>query len=218
MTPYGLSLALGLTGLVAMALLGLGHHGGGHASGHAGAGHAGHGGGHAGHGHAGGQSHGAASGHPHSEGAGGKLLGLLSPRVFFSFFVGAGATGLLLRPFLIEPLVAACAVVGGYLFERFLVGPIWNLMFRFESRPAATLESAIMEEASAETDFDAGGQGLIRLELDGQVVQLLGTLRAEDRTLVRRVRRGDRVRIEEVDPVSNRCIVSFAGEGPTEGE
>jgi len=145
-------------------------------------------------------------------------MSLLSPRVLFSFLVGAGATGLLLAPFLLEPLVAAGAVVGGYVFERFLVGPIWNFMFRFESRPAATLESAIMEEASAETDFDPQGQGLIRLELDGQVVQLLGTLRAEERAGVRRIRRGDRLRIEDVDPARNRCTVSFAGEGPTEGE
>jgi hypothetical protein len=130
--------------------------------------------------------------------------------------VGLGATGLLLRPLLLEPLLAGSAVLGGLAFERFLVGPIWKLLFRFESRQAVTLESAIMEEASAETDFDAGGQGLIKLELDGQVVQLLGTLRPEDRAAERRVRRGDRVRIEEVDPASNRCTVSFAGERPRE--
>jgi len=228
MTPYGLSLALGLSGLVAMALLGLGHHGGhaphghGQAGGsHGGGGHAGQGGtghaghGHAGHGHAGG--HGHAHGSGHAEATGARLLGLLSPRVFFSFFVGVGATGLLLRPLLFEPLLAVTAVLGGFAFERYLVGPIWKLLFRFESRQAATLESAIMEEASAETDFDAGGQGLIRLELDGQVVQLLGTLRPEDRAAERRVRRGDRVRIEEVDPVSNRCTVSYAGERSLEG-
>ena len=211
MSPYGLSLALGVTGLVAMALRGVGHHGAGAAHGH---GHAGGGHGHAAHGHA---AHGH-GGHAHAGHAGARLMSLLSPRVLFSFLVGVGATGLLLRPFLIEPLAAACAVVGGYVFERFLVGPIWNFMFRFESRPAATLESAIMEEASAETDFDPQGQGLIRLELDGQVVQLLGTLRPEDRAAVRRIRRGDRLRIEDVDPARNRCTVSFAGEGPTEGE
>ena len=219
MGPYGIGLAVGVTGLVVMALRGFGHHGAGHATAH---GHGG--GGHAGHGHAGGGHGHAGTAHGHSgeahghAGAGGRLLNLLSPRALFSFLVGAGATGLVLGSLLVEPLVAAGALVGGYVFERFLVGPIWNFMFRFESRPAATLESAIMEEASAETDFDARGQGLIRLELDGQVVQLLGTLRAEDRAAVRRVRRGDRVRIEEVDPVSNRCTVSFAGEGPTEGE
>jgi len=222
MGPYGFSLVLGLAGLVAMAFMGFGHHAPGHAHGGAGAGsHGGHAGG--GHGHTGhAASHAGAHGHGHgqqaSQSSGLKLLGLLSPRVLFSFLAGAGVTGLVLRPVLVEPLVAAGALLGGYVFERFLVGPIWNFMFRFASRPAATLESAIMEEASAETDFDARGQGLIRLELDGQVVQLLGTLRAEDRAAVRRVRRGDRLRIEDVDPARNRCTVSYAGEGPTEGE
>ena len=222
MGPYGISLALGLTGLVVMAAFGLGHHGAGAGHGHGGGGHAGHAGGHGhgGHGHAGhhGSGHGGGHGHAVHEGAGVRLLGLLSPRVLFSFLVGAGGTGLLLRPLLVEPLIAAGALVGGYVFERFLVGPIWKLLFRFESRQAATLESAIMEEASAETDFDAMGQGLIRLELDGQVVQLLGTLRPEDRAAVRRVRRGDRLRIEEVDPARNRCTVSYAGERLIEGE
>jgi hypothetical protein len=222
MGPYGISLALGLTGLVVMAVLGFGHHGGGAGHGHGGGAHAGHAGGH-GHGgqaHGGhhGSGHGAGHGHAGHEGSGVRLLGLLSPRVLFSFLVGAGGAGLLLRPLLVEPLVAAGALVGGYVFERFLVGPIWKFLFRFESRQAATLESAIMEEASAETDFDARGQGLIRLELDGQVVQLLGTLRPEDRELTRRIRRGDRLRIEEVDPARNRCTVSYAGEGPTGGE
>ena len=89
-------------------------------------------------------------------------------------------------------------------------------MFRFESRPAAMLESLLMEEAQAMMDFDAQGQGLIKLELDGQVIQLLGTLTAEEIQHARRVRRGDLLRIEDVDAARNRCIVSFAGQGPPE--
>src|ERR1051325_11974185 len=144
MTPHGLSLARGLSGLVAMALLGRGPHGGhaphghGQAGGsHGGGGHAGQGGtghaghGHAGHGHAGG--HGHAHGSGHAEATGARLLGLLSPRVFFSFFVGVGATGLLLRPLLFEPLLAVTAVLGGVAFERDLVGPIREVLFRFGS-------------------------------------------------------------------------------------
>lgn len=211
MGPYGFSLALGVVGLVAMALLGFSHHSGGH-SGHGGhdtGGHAGHAGhaaaGH--HGHDAGHGH---AGHGHEPGLA-RLTSLLSPRLLFSFLVGAGATGLLVRPFLFEPLVAVSALAGGFLFERFLAGPIWSFLFRFESRQAVTLESAILEEARAMTDFDRNGQGLIRLELDGQVLQLLGTLRAEDRQVERRVRRGDLLRIEEVDPARNRCTVSFTG-------
>ncbi len=217
MGPYGFSLALGLTGLAVMAFLGFVHHGPGNGHGHGGHGHPGaHGGHDLGHGHAGhhaGHGH-AGHGHAHSESTLGKLGNLLSPRVLFSFAAGVGAIGLALKSFLVEPLILAGAVVGGVLFERLLVTPVWNLLFRFESRPAALLESAIMEEAHAAADFDASGQGLIRFELDGQVVQLLGTLTAEDKAAGRRVRSGDLLRIEDIDTARNRCTVSFAGHRP----
>lgn len=232
MGPYGFSLALGVVGLVAMAFLGFSHHSGGHAGSHAaGHGHAGHDSGFGGHGHTGtlghaghagghgghdaGAHHGPDAGHGHAGQVAthglARLTSLLSPRVLFSFLVGLGATGLLVKPFLFEPLVAGAALAGGFVFERWLVAPIWNFLFRFESRQAATLESAIMEEARAMTDFDRNGQGLIQLELDGQVLQLLGTLRPEDRQAERRIRRGDLLRIEEVDPIRNRCSVSYVG-------
>lgn len=218
MGPYSFSLALGLTGLVVMAVLGFGHHGGDHAHHGGGDSHAGHvGHGHAGHGPAG--HHGSdASGH-HAEHSGGgvsHLLALLSPRVLFSFFVGAGATGLLTDPILAEPFTALVAVAGGVFFERFLVGPIWKFLFRFESRPARMLESAVMEDAEAMMDFDTQGQGLVRIELDGQVVQLLGTLAPEERSSARRIRRGDLLRVEDVDAARNRCTVSYAGPHPPE--
>lgn len=221
MGPYWFCLALGVTGLAVMAFLGFAHHGPGNGHGSLGHGHAaGHGaGGHdasMGHGHAGshGHEHGAGHGHGHSESAVGRLTSLLSPRVLFSFLVGLGATGLLVKSLLVEPLTVAAALVGGFLFERFLVGPVWNLLFRFESRPAALLESAILEEARAAADFDANGQGLIQLELDGQVLQLLGTLTPEERAGGRRIRSGDLLRIEDVDTTRNRCTVSFAGQRP----
>ena len=219
MGPYVFSLALGATGLAVMALLGLSHHGGdqghgaAHHGGHGGPGHAGHGGhGHdSGHGGAHGASH---AGHHHGSDHAGRLLTLLSPRLLFSFLVGAGATGMLAGRFLLEPFIAAAALAGGFAFERFLIGPIWAFLFRFESRPAALLESAVMEEARAVADFDRDGSGLIQLELDGQVLQLLGTLTAEERAVARRVRRGDLLRIEDVDSARNRCVVSFAGSRP----
>ena len=216
MGPYGFSLALGATGLAVMALLGLSHHGGDHA--HGAAHHDGHAGpGHAGHGHDGGHagSHGPShAGHHHASEHAGRLITLLSPRLLFSFLVGAGASGMLAGRFLVEPFVAAAALAGGFAFERFLIRPIWAFLFRFESRPAALLESAVMEEARAVADFDRDGQGLIQLELDGQVLQLLGTLTAEERAVARRVRRGDLLRIEDVDAARNRCIVTFAGSRP----
>jgi hypothetical protein len=217
MGPYGFCLALGVTGLSVMALLGFGHHGGagGHGhTGHIGQGHVGHTG-HAGHTALGGH-HGPGGVAQESPGGLAHAASFLSPRLLFSFLVGVGATGVLLRPWLFEPLLLGAALAGGVAFERFIIGPIWRFMFRFESRPAAMLESLLMEEAQAMMDFDAQGQGLIKLELDGQVIQLLGTLTAEEIQHARRVRRGDLLRIEDVDAARNRCIVSFAGQGPPE--
>ena len=239
MDPYVFSLSLGAAGLGAMAVTGLASHAGHAGHGHAGHGHAAHGHGHAsdvslpahgtahaashtgahhvGHANAG-QAHGAHAGHAHHDAstvrAESQLWALLSPRVLFSLLVGAGATGLLLRDLLHIGgwLLPVLAVAGGVLFEAALVRPLWNFVFRFASAPALTLESAIMDEARAVSGFDRNGQGLIAIELDGQLVQVLGTLRAEDRELGVRVRAGDRVRIEEVDEKRNRCVVSYTGE------
>lgn len=217
MGPYGFCLALGVTGLAFMALFGLGHAGHG---GHVGqGGHVGHGGhvgdgGQGGHGgHVGQGGHG---GHAHEVSGAVRFASLLSPRLLFTFLAGVGATGLLARPFLFEPVLLGVSLAGGVAFEKFIIGPIWKFLFRFESRPATMLESMVMEEAEAMMDFDATGQGLIKLELDGQVVQLLGTLSPEEMSQARRIRRGDLLRIEDFDAARNRCTVSFAGQGPPE--
>jgi len=129
----------------------------------------------------------------------------------FSVLVGFGTTGLLLRTALAEPLVFAAAVGGGVLFERGIVGPVWNFLLRFASAPALTLESCILDEVRAASGFDSNGQGLVTAEVDGQVIQVLGTLRPEDRAAGIRVRSGDRLRVEDVDSRRNRCTVSYVG-------
>ena len=202
------SLILGAAGLALMAVTGLSRHGHhaqhaqhGHSHGHAAArGHA-HGRGAAAHGHRGGGSL--------RSSLGSLLWSLTSPRVLFSLLVGFGATGVLLRPILITPVAAGLAVLGGIAFERLLVTPLWNLLLKFASEPALTLESAVQEEVTAVMAFDRDGQGLVAVELDGQVVQVLGRLRPEDRGTA--VRAGDRLIVEEVDPQRNRCVVSFVG-------
>ena len=133
----------------------------------------------------------------------------MSPRYLFSLALGFGATGELLRPVLGGPMLALVAVLGGIAFERILVTPLWNFTMRFASAPATTLEDAIADEAMAVTAFDANGQGIVSVELDGQVVQILATLQPNDRLLGTRVRAGQRVRIEEVDPAKNCCTVSI---------
>ena len=155
---------------------------------------------------------------PHAQASDWKshLWSWLSPRVLFNFLVGFGATGLIVErlvgPFLALPI----AILGGIGFEAFVVRPIFNSLFRFESQPAQTLESALMSEGRAVTGFDANGNGLISLELGGEVVQVLGTQLNKEREAGVRIRAGDIVRIEEVDDTRNRCTVSRIGLGETE--
>ena len=138
------------------------------------------------------------------------LWAITSPRFLFSLVLGFGTAGELLRPMLGGPLLFAAAIAGGLLFERVLVSPLWNFAMRFASAPAVTLESAVADEATAVTSFDANGQGIVSLEVDGQVVQILATLRPDDRALgTARIRAGQRVRIEDVDAAKNRCTVSL---------
>jgi hypothetical protein len=116
----------------------------------------------------------------------------------------------LTRPVLGGPLQLAVALVGGILFERLFVSPLWNFAMRFASTPASSLESAVADEATAVTSFDANGQGIVSVEVDGQIVQILATLRPDDRVLGgARVRAGQVVRIEDVDADKNCCTVSL---------
>ena len=202
MNVYEFSLALGAAGLAIMGLSGFAHSVGGHHVGQAGSGH------HVGH-HAVSARAGMRGAQPHAGGrVGGRALwALLSPRPLFSLLLGFGAIGLILHPLLPGPLLAGAATLGAFGFELGLVRPLWNFLFRFESAPALTLESCIGDEARAATSFDAKGNGVIALELDGQVVQVLGSLRQEDRDAGVRIRAGDPVLIDEVDPERNRCTV-----------
>lgn len=207
MDPYLVSLATGAIGLGAMAIGGLSH------GGHAGHGHAGHGDaglGHAGHSHgdASGSHAGHGNGHHLSHDVGFKWTSLLSPRMLFSVLVGFGAAGLVTAP-LGEPFRLAAAVAGGAAFEMLIVGPIWRFLFRFESRPAATLESAVEDEALAVTGFDVNGNGLVSVDVDGQSIQLLATLAPDERSRGVRIKRGDMVRIAEVDAERGRCTVTL---------
>ena len=205
MDLYLFCLGLSFCGLFVMAFAGIGHHAHGH-------------GGHGSHGHGRtgalklhktpAHSHG---GRPAPVGAAVMLLGLLSPRTFLSVLLGFGATGLILRPLTdwSPALLFILSAIGGWAFERLVVQPLWRFLFGFASDPARTLDTVVHEESTAATDFDADGRGLISIELDGQVRQVLGRLCPEERAQANgRVRTGERLVIQAVDDRRNTCTVS----------
>jgi hypothetical protein len=223
MDLYTSALILGAAGLGLMAVGGFTMRGTGRGShghsghGNAGHGHAGHGthGGHAGHGsHGAGTHHAATHGAQHAMPASSRiadaLSSFLSVRSWFSIFVGFGAAGILFRSTLGGPLLFGAALVVGLAFEFLLIAPFWNFLFRFASSPALTLESVLDDTVRAVTSFDAEGHGLVSVDVDGQVRQILATLTPQDRAAGARVRAGDEVRIEAIDSARNRCTVTVS--------
>jgi hypothetical protein len=194
-------------------------HAGGHGSGghggpsSAGPGDAGHAGGHGSSGH--GHGHLVGTGDQHLAATHGRdafhggLASLLSPRVLFGILLGFGTAGVVCRPWLDGSVLFLLAIVVGVAFERLLLTPLGNFTLRFASHPALTLETAIAGEATAVTAFDGNGQGIVQIDLDGQLVQVLATLTSRDRALGHRVRPGETLRVEEVDPERNRCRVTL---------
>ena len=214
MDIYLFILCLGFGGLLLMALLGLGHQ---HSTSHH----------HGGHGHSGGARGTGGTHHAAGHGAGmkgkeahhssggsrpaGVLLTLISPRVIFGLLFGFGAAGVMLEPLASHwPLILLPVLAGlaAWVFEWYLVQPLWRVLFGFASKPAQTLDHLVFEEGKAVTNFDGTGHGLIVVDLDGQVRQLLGMLSPEDRATGKRVRTGDRLFIRAIDAQRNSCTVS----------
>ena len=200
MDIYSICLIIGVAGLGVMAVSGLGRHGGGTH------GHGGHG--HGGHGHAGGHGHGHAGGPGGGIGAQAATWMLMSPRFVFAGLLGFGLIGVAFRSWIGGIALLGVAIAGGIIIERLLVAPLWKLSMRFASNPANTLESATFSEAKVVSNFDRNGQGIVALEVDGQVQQVLATLTEADRAKGVRVRAGQLVRVDEVDGARHRCTVS----------
>jgi DNA-binding PucR family transcriptional regulator len=133
---------------------------------------------------------------------------LMSPRFLFAGLLGFGLIGVALSSWVGGTLLLAAAIAGGIAVERLLVAPLWKLSMRFASNPAVMLESATFAEATVVSNFDRNGEGIIAVEVDGQVQQILATLSAADRARGARIRAGEVVRVDEVDPVRHRCVVS----------
>jgi hypothetical protein len=134
------------------------------------------------------------------------LLTWLSPAYICGAIIGFGATGTLLSPILQGWLQFGLALAGAYIICFFCIRPLLTGVEKWASLPAKTLSDAVLENGTAVTDFDAKGYGLVRLNLDGQVVQLLGQL-APDEQPDPRVRSGETLFVRSVEPVRQRCVV-----------
>lgn len=181
----------------------------GAAHGHVASGHGAHGHAADGHGNGGHHSHGRGGNAPSEGGFNLRAVALswLSPRVLLTLSMGVGATGVLLASVLPgEPLRCLASLAGGVALEKIVVAPLWNVLTRFASQPARTLDSAVMEEATALTGFDASGCGLVSINLDGHEMRLLGRLAPAHRE--QRVRSGDVLVVESVDGARGQCVVT----------
>lgn len=252
MNLYFLFFALGATGMIAMAILGVaGGHGGGRSHGGRAHGATPHSHAHAGHAHSGvahSATHiavagrgaadariagakvgarvtGAKTSGARTNGARGSrgarangargsfkdaLSSWLSPRVLFTLSLGIGATGLLLEPIISNEIARALvSIVGGLFLEKALVAPLWELLMRFGSAPARTLESAVLEEAVALTAFDSHGCGLVSITLGGHEMRALARLKPNTDLPPPRVKSGDVLIVESVNAARGQCVVSF---------
>jgi len=175
-------------------------------------------GGHAG--HVAGQAHGHQHeplAHAHREGESqgaressslSRLWTVFSPLTIFSFCLGMGLTGLLVRTYLTSIQTGLVATAGGFAFYHLIVRPMWGLALRFASKPAETLSGAIASEAEAMSRFDAQGRGMVRVTVDGEVKRLLALLESDDREKGIVVTPGDRLVVTSVDGKKNTCRVT----------
>ena len=133
-------------------------------------------------------------------------LAWISPIYLCGAIVGFGLAGALLAPFLQGWLQFGAALGGAYLLQQFCLRPLMAGIAQWTSRPAKTLNDTVLESGTAATNFDAQGFGMVRLNLDGQVIQLLGRLAPEEQD-GSRIMSGDSLFIRSVDSARQRCIV-----------
>ncbi len=213
----------GMHGSGSTGHVGLGHsgtgalHGGTHAAlgGHAPAAHAA--GGHAGSGHASSGNNASLEQtstastpvHAAASDSGFSIVSFIpTPLGIFAFCLGAGLAGLLFLKVVAAPNIYAVALLGGVAFNFLIVRQIVALASKFASKPSEGLEGLIASSAEAITRFDEHGMGMVRVVMEGQVVQLLATLDPAEHASGIQVQKGDQVVLLEVDGKKNTCCVT----------
>jgi hypothetical protein len=139
------------------------------------------------------------------------LVLLLSPLNWCAWLVGAGAAGTVAHSLGAPPgWTAVVAALGAIAFHRALVKPLLGIIFRFASPPASNLEGCIMQRVEAVTSFNARGEGLVRITIDGHSEDIFAKLIHAANAPSDRVQRGDALVVEDVDPKTSTCTVSRA--------
>jgi hypothetical protein len=133
---------------------------------------------------------------------------LPTPLDLFSFCVGAGLSGALFQKVVLGSSIWIIAALGGLVFDFLVVRQIFALAFKFASKPSLGLEALVASPAEAITRFDDKGMGMVRVVMEGQVVQLLATLSPSESASGVTVHKGDQVILLEVDPKRNTCFVT----------
>src|SRR6185436_18128034 len=122
----------------------------------------------------------------------------LSPLDLFSYCAGAGLGAFLMRPYMQRSWLPLAAILGAILFDLLVTKTILRTMMKVSADPSLGLEGTVATEGVAATNFDENGKGLVRLTLDGQIVQLLATLEAPELSAGVRVKKGDTLLVVNV--------------------
>lgn len=160
--------------------------------------------------------HGPAHGPKHAGGKAGRGVKstrirpwwVISPLDIFAYCMGAGAAGELLKKLLPANAVIVVAVACALAFNFGVIKPLLGWFMRFATRESEGLEGQVAQTAEAVTRFDDAGRGLVRMTLDGQIVQLLAILDSDELARGVRVAKGDGVLVVGVDAARNTCRVT----------
>ncbi len=135
-------------------------------------------------------------------------LSIVSPLNIFAFCLAFGAAGLLIGPHLQASIALVAAIVVGLTFTFALIRPLMGFLLKFESTPALGLEGAKSRQVTAVSGFDDSGRGIVLVELDGQLRQVLAQLDKDELKKNVKVQKSDSLMVIDVDTAANKVVVS----------
>jgi hypothetical protein len=106
------------------------------------------------------------------------------------------------------PLIYAVAAAGGLALDLLVIRPIFRFAMKFVSKESEGLEGMVAATGEALTRFDERGMGMVRVIMEGQIVQLLATLEPSELAAGVTVKKGDSLVLLNVDSKKNTCCVT----------